>query len=342
MKNTTNYGFNKPETSDFYNVDDFNENMDILDEKLKEIEETSSNSETAINEHLAAENPHNITKATVGLSNVPNVSTNNQTPTYTVSENDAELASGEKLSVAFGKIAKAISSLISHISDQGNPHGISKGDVGLGSVPNRTTNDQTPTFTQASTRANITSGEKLSVMLGKISKFYADLKTVAFTGSYNSLQDTPTIRDHLTSTNTYDILSANQGRVLNEKIEGLRDGLSKWVDITDQCTFPSTVSDHSRTKAYRKETTIIVHLAVTMSEIQTSGNKEVMYLPDYPSGVDFFIYAITNNATASKHLRAVVWGDTGVGNSGAITVSGDIEWKSAGGLLVIPLIGYEA
>lgn len=49
------------------------------------------------------------------------------------------------------------------------------------------------TFTQASTRANITTGEKLSVICGKIKKFFADLKTVAFTGSYNDLSDTPSI-----------------------------------------------------------------------------------------------------------------------------------------------------
>lgn len=59
----------------------------------------------------------NITKANIGLGNVPNVSTNNQTPTYTTASSNAELSSGEKLSVAFGKIAKAIKSLISHLAD---------------------------------------------------------------------------------------------------------------------------------------------------------------------------------------------------------------------------------
>lgn len=58
----------------------------------------------------------NITPENIGLGNVPNVTTNNQTPTYTVASSLSELTSGEKISVAFGKIAKAISSLISHIS----------------------------------------------------------------------------------------------------------------------------------------------------------------------------------------------------------------------------------
>lgn len=63
------------------------------------------------------DNPHAVTKAQVGLGDVPNVATNNQTPTYTISSKNENLSSGEKLSVAFGKIAKAVSSLISHITD---------------------------------------------------------------------------------------------------------------------------------------------------------------------------------------------------------------------------------
>lgn len=70
---------------------------------------------------------------------------------------------------------------------------ITKANIGLSNVPNVTTNNQAPTFTQASTRANIASGETLTVIFGKIMKFFADLKTVAFSGSYNDLSDKPTI-----------------------------------------------------------------------------------------------------------------------------------------------------
>ena len=69
----------------------------------------------------------------------------------------------------------------------------SKEEIGLGNVPNVATNDQTPTFTQADTRANISSGEKLSVLFGKVKKWFADLKAVAFSGSYNDLSDKPEI-----------------------------------------------------------------------------------------------------------------------------------------------------
>jgi hypothetical protein len=106
-------------------------------------------------------------------------------------EISASLALGETSSTAYrgdrGKTA------YDHSQTTGNPHGTTASDVGLGNVPNVSTNDQTPTFTQASTRNNIASGDKLSVILGKVQKFFNDLKTVAFSGSYTDLTNTPTI-----------------------------------------------------------------------------------------------------------------------------------------------------
>ena len=49
------------------------------------------------------------------------------------------------------------------------------------------------TFTDASTRTNIASGDTFATILGKIKKFFADLATVAFSGSYTDLSNTPTI-----------------------------------------------------------------------------------------------------------------------------------------------------
>lgn len=51
----------------------------------------------------------------------------------------------------------------------------------------------TATFTIASSRTNISSGEKLSTIFGKIAKWFTDLKAVAFSGSYTDLSDKPTI-----------------------------------------------------------------------------------------------------------------------------------------------------
>lgn len=48
-------------------------------------------------------------------------------------------------------------------------------------------------FTEAGTRQNIASGDTFATILGKIKKFFTDLKAVAFSGSYNDLTDKPTI-----------------------------------------------------------------------------------------------------------------------------------------------------
>lgn len=81
-------------------------------------------------------NPHAVTKAQVGLGNVPNLTTNDQTPTYTEAASLELLASGEKLTTAFGKLAKALRSLSGHLLALDNPHGVTKSQVGLGNVTN--------------------------------------------------------------------------------------------------------------------------------------------------------------------------------------------------------------
>lgn len=58
-----------------------------------------------------------INSSYVGLGNVPNVSTNDQTPTYSEALTLTNIVSGEKLGIAFGKIKKAITDLIAHIAD---------------------------------------------------------------------------------------------------------------------------------------------------------------------------------------------------------------------------------
>lgn len=83
-----------------------------------------------LNAHTGnVENPHNVTKEQVGLGNVPNVSTNNQTPTYADATTFATLSSGEKVSTAFGKIKLAITNLINHIANKNNPHGVTAAQV---------------------------------------------------------------------------------------------------------------------------------------------------------------------------------------------------------------------
>lgn len=53
--------------------------------------------------------------------------------------------------------------------------------------------EMTTTFTQAEGRTNLLSGEKLATSLGKIMRWFSDLTTVAFSGKYSDLTDTPSL-----------------------------------------------------------------------------------------------------------------------------------------------------
>lgn len=53
-------------------------------------------------------------------------------------------------------------------------------------------------FETADERSNIESGDNLSLIFSKISKWFADMKTVSFTGDYNDLENKPEIPDKIT------------------------------------------------------------------------------------------------------------------------------------------------
>ena len=75
-------------------------------------------------------NPHGVTAAQVGLGNVPNKSTNDLQPTYTESSALEQLKSGERLAIAFGKLAKAVTTLMLHVMNKANPHSVTPSQIG--------------------------------------------------------------------------------------------------------------------------------------------------------------------------------------------------------------------
>lgn len=50
MQKTTHYNLNKPDVTDFYNIEDFNENADAIDSALKEIAGTALTAELTAGE----------------------------------------------------------------------------------------------------------------------------------------------------------------------------------------------------------------------------------------------------------------------------------------------------
>lgn len=75
--------------------------------------------------------------------------------------------------------------------------------------------DTTVTFADTTTRANLVSGEKVSVGFRKIKKWFADLKSFAFKDLANNL----------TTTTTGSALDASQGKILNDKYGELNQSL---------------------------------------------------------------------------------------------------------------------
>lgn len=116
--------------------------------------------------------------------------------------------------------------------------GIDKTAVGLGNVPNVSTNDQTPTFTEASTRNNIASGEKLSVILGKVQKFFNDLKTVAFSGNASDLNYDNTTSG-LSATKTQGAVDEVVERVSRHRYTGNFVNISSYTDVNNPYIAPT-------------------------------------------------------------------------------------------------------
>ena len=81
--------------------------------------------------------------------------------------------------------------LEAHEEDQTNPHAVTAAQVGLGNVPNVSTDDQEPTISQAATLTNLAAGDKMSVIIGKIKKAIADL--IGHIGN-NTIHVSPTDR----------------------------------------------------------------------------------------------------------------------------------------------------
>lgn len=106
---------------------------------------------TTVNGHALSGNV-TVTKSDVGLGNVPNVATNDQTPSFTEASSLKNINTGEKVSTLFGKIKKAITDLIAHIANKNNPHNVTKSQVGLGNVENKSSE----TIRNEITKENVT------------------------------------------------------------------------------------------------------------------------------------------------------------------------------------------
>lgn len=142
----------------------------------------------------------------------------------------------------------------------------------------------TSKFSQASSRTNLSSGEKDSVSKGKIMKFFADLKAVAFSGSYNDLANKPSIpsgaaasqavANNCTTTAAGSVLDARQGKVLMDKANQLSSELS---------SLKTSFQDGIK-KIAGKLTSLGVSTSNTASPDTISNNIQTLYNNRYNEG----------------------------------------------------------
>lgn len=263
MRNSTNYSLLLPDEDDFYSVNDMNANTEIIDAQMKGNQAKVDAVTSAYNAHAANKsNPHGVTKAQVGLSDVPNVSTNNQAPTYTVSSNLSELSSGEVLSTAFGKLARAVSSLISHIGNKSNPHAVTKAQVGLGSVEN--TSDANKPI------------------------------SIATQTALNLKADASTLTSHA-GNNVMHITSAERS-LWNAKADGtlLHSRIPHYFNVKTQAELDAVMNEHSTSLAINTWYNFTLSVAVSglslmggtyyVEGMKTSADYEWQRMTKYPNG----------------------------------------------------------
>lgn len=197
---------------------------------------------------------------------------------------------------------------------------ITKANIGLDNVENVAVNDAAPTFTQASTRTNIVSGEKLSILFGKIMKWFADLKTVAFSGSYNDLSDRPTvgnatltIQKNGTSVKTF---TANAT-----------------ADVTANITVPTKTSDLTNDSGFITSSSLPTVNNATLT-IQKNGTNVQTFTANQGTDATANITVptktseLTNDSGFTTNVGTVTSVATGAGlTGGTITGSGTLKAK---------------
>ena len=100
---TSNFEYIKPGEDEFYNITEFNQTLDKIDADMKALKDTEENHTDNATVHVTAEDKDSL-----------NTSLENNTLTYTECSTIQDFNSGEKLSIAFGKLKKAVNAVKNH------------------------------------------------------------------------------------------------------------------------------------------------------------------------------------------------------------------------------------
>ena len=186
-------------------------------------------------------------------------------------DNDTSVSMTVTLHVAIGD-AEHVTAVISeatgyvlqdafdeHLQDYDNPHQVTAEQVGLGNVPNLAPSDMEINFTVSPTFAQFSSGDKLSVILGKAAKLWSIVRNHIITANnphnvtYEQAGAAPEVHTHVLAditdwpgsatveeTRGYleSVYPGNKDKIVT--LEDLREALKRmtlWEDITNQLTW---------------------------------------------------------------------------------------------------------
>lgn len=138
------------------------------------------------------------------------------------------------------------------------------------------------TFTRAGTRQNVASGESLSVLWGKVSRYFNDLGTAAF-------------QDVLNNTNTSSagyVLDARQGKILQDQLDNMVSGAAEAVAINAGSTENVTVTISGKTRT---------PVRVIASLYNSAGVTGELTVNSYTAGG--FTATIKNNGSDAQWFR---------------------------------------
>ena len=186
--------------------------------------------------------------------------------------------------VVFDKTGKSVDELLDKKSDTTHTHDDryytetemnTKLSVKLDTTGNAS--NVTNTFTQATSRANLTTGEKLAVSLGKIMKWFADLKAVAFSGSYADLTNKPTALKNPTAMK----VQLNSGTTEGTNQFTYDGSTAKNVNITPS-GIGAAASNHNHDSTYSK---IKDGSGALLKDAPMTPNDNLLTNSDFRSGI---------------------------------------------------------
>lgn len=183
----------------------------------------------------------------------------------------------------------------------------------------------TVSFDMANSRESINSGESLSTIIKKVSKYLSDLQNVAFTGNYSDLNNVPVIDSSLSDSSKNAVQNQVIFNAINNKLSIDGGGINGDLTISGTLIL-SSLFDASGTKDPAGVPLIIgfkngTHLEFDSNEIMAKSNGTTV--GDLYLNSDGGVVYINGNLSA-QHTSTPVSGQVIVsdGTTGGIKTSG--------------------